>query len=332
MLGDDLRKLLFLLLDNEAVPLAENVVDLVDARDETLNQRFFAAQHGAGADGFLNVNENLLVLAVGIVVLFDQHEYVVDVDFQLPDQLDLKDNVVVDIFLFATFTLAFPLVAQVLIAGEVVLQLALGKDFLACELVEGGEQVPHAQDSAEERDKLLLQLFADNERRRERECFSELRDHIDVAGLFLAAFVGETLVVVLEGFQQDNAACVFIAEKGDSAVNALLQVAEANDIAEGFDRIEDAVGARESLNQAVHFEVLVYPERVERRRVEAREEHIDDNQQIQLLVLHAERNVLVIILELLAVRAVVRVEHLIIVLNRAFEEVAGALVERGGVL
>ena len=50
------------------------------------------------------------------------------------------------------------------------------------------------------------------------------------------------------------------------------------------------------------LEVLVHPKRVERRSVKAREEHIDDDEQIDLALLHALRKILVIILEGIPVR------------------------------
>ena len=77
-------------------------------------------------------------------------------------------------------------------------------------------------------------------------------------------------------------------------------------------------------------QILVAPKRVERRRVEAREEHIHDDEQIQFAILHARRNVFVIIREVAVIGAVGDVEKLVVVLNRGFEEVELFGAEFGG--
>ena len=41
------------------------------------------------------------------------------------------------------------------------------------------------------------------------------------------------------------------------------------------------------LNQAVHFQVFIHPQRIQRRGVKAGQEHIDHDQQVKFLVLHA---------------------------------------------
>ena len=62
-----------------------------------------------------------------------------------------------------------------------------------------------------------------------------------------------TVVVVRIFAQQNDAASIFISKQRNCRIHPLLQVAEADDVAEGLDGIQDAVGAAESLDEAVAF-------------------------------------------------------------------------------
>ena len=55
-----------------------------------------------------------------------------------------------------------PLVAEVLIPSEIVLQITLGKDLFALKFIERREQITHTKDSAEQRNKILLVLLSNN--------------------------------------------------------------------------------------------------------------------------------------------------------------------------
>lgn len=82
----------------------------------------------------------------------------------------------------------------------------------------------------------------------------------------------------------------------------------------------------------MHLQVLVHPEGVQGGGVKAGEEHIHHDQQIQLLVFHPQGNILVVVLELVAVSGVVGVEHLIVVPDGCVQKVPAALVQGAGVL
>ena len=73
-------------------------------------------------------------------------------------------------------------------------------------------------------------------------------------------------------------------EEGDGDVDAILLLAEVEDVTVGFGRVEDAVGAGEGLDQAVVLEFLVDVESVEVHGVEAGEEHVDDDGDVDLLL------------------------------------------------
>ena len=81
----------------------------------------------------------------------------------------------------------------------------------------------------------------------------------------------------------------------------------------------------------MHLQVFVHPKGVQRGGIEACQEHIDDDQQVKFLVLHAERYIFVVILEPFTIRRVVRMEHLVVVLNGGIQKIPAALVKVGGI-
>ena len=76
---------------------------------------------------------------------------------------------------------------------------------------------------------------------------------------------------------------LYTGEERDGGVDAILLLAEVEDVAVGLGRVENAVGTREGLDQAVVLEVLVDIERVEVHGIEAGEEHVDDYGDVDLL-------------------------------------------------
>ena len=81
----------------------------------------------------------------------------------------------------------------------------------------------------------------------------------------------------------------------------------------------------------MHLQVLVHPKGIQGCGIEARQEHIDHDQQVKLLVLHAKRYIFVVILEPFTIGRVVRVEHLVVVLNGGIQKIPAALVKVGGI-
>ena len=131
--------------------------------------------------------------------------------------------------------------------------------------------------------------------------------------------------------QQNHSSGFVIPEETNCIIYPLLQIAEADDIAKGLDAVQDTVRPAERLNQTVHLQVFVHPKGVQGRGIEARQEHIDHDQQVKFLVLHAERYIFVVILEPFTIRRVVRMEHLVVVLNGCVQKIPAALVEVRGV-
>ena len=80
----------------------------------------------------------------------------------------------------------------------------------------------------------------------------------------------------------------------------------------GLDGVQNPVRPGKCLDQTVHFKILVHPERVERCRVKACQEHIDHNEQIDLPRLDVLGQVFVVILELVRRRVKIDMERLVI--------------------
>ena len=266
------------------------------------------------------------------MILLDEHQNVVDIDLDLFDELDLKDNIVRDVLFFATGLTVFPFVPQILIAAKIILKIPLAQNFASGKLVERSQQVAHTKNRTEQNDKLLLPLFAGNTFLCQREFRCQFLNHILVAWVIFSVGILVAKVVILIATHQDDTARFLIAKQRNCIVGALLQIAEANDVAEHLDGIENPVGAGICLNQPVHFQVFIHPQRIQRRGVEAGQEHIDHDQQVKFLVLHPQGNILIVILEFVPVCGIVGVEHPVVVTDGRIQKITGTLVKCGGIL
>ena len=201
-------------------------------------------------------------------MVFDEHEDVVDVDVDLLDELHFEDKLVRDRFLLHLRALPC-LVIEVQVDAPVVFELARGDRVITLEVVEGREDVAQAQDLPHELDEALLLLFGCDRSDGQGEVDAKLLDGLEVGGQVLAVWVQKYL-----------AARLFVAEEGDRVVRGLFEVAEADDVSECLDGVEDSVRAREGLDEAVGAQVLVDPQGVEGLGVEACEEYVDDDHQV----------------------------------------------------
>ena len=77
----------------------------------------------------------------------------------------------------------------------------------------------------------------------------------------------------------------------------------------------------------MHFEVLIHPKGVERCGIEARQEHIDNNEQIDFTLLNLIGQVFVVVLEPLARCIKVSFECLIVISDCHIQKITGTLVK-----
>ena len=276
-LVDDGVKLLLTSGGDEPLPFLVDRVGQGYRVDEGLDQVLLVAQCGAGIHRPADLGADLPVLAVAVLlpVSLDEHEDVVDVDLDLLDELDLEGHVIVDAFLVPVPGLP-ELGVQVEVHAAVVLAVAFREDLVSRVLVEGAEDVLQPQDRAEQGDERLLLALAHD----------PLADRIRTDQLM--NFLRILLVVVVVRFEQHDALGVLVAEQLQRLVGLFLQVAEGDDVAVRLDRVEDPVRPAERLDQAMQSQVLVHEQRVQRGRVEAGEEHVDHDHQVDLPVLQAQ--------------------------------------------
>ena len=133
---DEGGKLFLFFLGYQGAPFKQHVRCIVDACDEGFNQRLLAAQFWAGIHGFLNRNEHFFIIAVGIVILLDENENVVNIDFNLLDEFNFKNNVVGDILFFAGGLAILPFILQVLVATEIILEITFAQNFIPSKVIK----------------------------------------------------------------------------------------------------------------------------------------------------------------------------------------------------
>ena len=174
---------------------------------------------------------------------------------------------------------------------------------------------------------LFVRLLVDLVRIRET-LLQLLHDLFETSARFTRQRVGEPRQLLRVTPFQHHIFRVLVAEERNRVHRVAFQVAESHNVAERLRRVVDAVGARESLHQAVVAQVLVHKQRVQFRRVKAREEHSHHNQQIHLLCLHPACQVAVVVLKLRAVDAEVRGKHRVVVRDRPTQKLLRRRVHR----
>ena len=71
------------------------------------------------------------------MILLDQKKYIINVDLNLSNQFDLEDEIIRNIFCVLAFTPLTPLVPQILLSSQIILQVALGDQLMTFEFIEG---------------------------------------------------------------------------------------------------------------------------------------------------------------------------------------------------
>ena len=135
-----------------------------------------------------------------------------------------------------------------------------------------------------------------------------------------------SIQVVTKGVLEDDTSRILIAEERDSIDGRLLEITEADDIPEGFRRAVDTIRTGEGLDQPVIAEVLIDKERIEAGRVEAREEHPHDDQEVYLPSTHTACDILIVVLEGSPVEGEVRTKELVVIGDSGGKELLTTLI------
>lgn len=201
----------------------------------------------------------MFILAISIVVLCNQHQDIVDVDFHLFHEFHFKHNIVHDAVFIARFRLDF--IIHIMVCTCVVLKINRGQDFVSGKTVKGGEDISQAENVAEQNNKIFFALFSDDGLS-QRELSKQLSNPFLIAILLAAFIIYTTVVIILIGFQKNDAARFPISEQGNCIISRFFEVSETNDIAKSLYRIQNSVRSGKCLYQAVHFQVFINPKRI----------------------------------------------------------------------
>ena len=176
------------------------------------------------------------------MILLHKQQNVVDIDVHLPDQFQLEHDIVVDILLLR-ISRARHLAMNVQVHALVILQIARWQErIILLEIIKRRENVPEAQNAAEDAHEILLRLLA-QDRLTDSELLAQLQDKLRIALVVTAARIVIAVVVVAETSQQHDALGILITEKRDRIVRRFRQIAKSDDIAKRLDRIQNAVRA-----------------------------------------------------------------------------------------
>src|SRR5690606_28255457 len=128
-------KVILTLLSNEAIPFIHNIVHIIDSGDKRLYQLFFASKLRTCINCLLDGDQNFFILTMSIMILFHQHEDVVNVNFNLLNKLNFKYDIVNDIGSFTVFAFSFPLISQILISTKIILQITLANNLFLSKFI-----------------------------------------------------------------------------------------------------------------------------------------------------------------------------------------------------
>ena len=163
---------------------------------EGFNEFFLTAELNACINRFPDRSKNFFVLTVAIMILLNQHQYVVNIDFHLLDKFDFKFNIVCNIFFFG-IAFSTVLIVEVKIDTLIILQISCDDTVHFCKLVKGRKNVSHTEDLTEQSDKIFLCLFSDNLTIKRIFRF-QLFKQINIAGVIPAIVVLIAVPVIIE--------------------------------------------------------------------------------------------------------------------------------------
>ena len=90
------------------MPFIHDIIYIIDSCNKSFNELLLATKLWAGINCLIDGYQHFLIFAVGIMVLLYEHKNIINIDFYLPDQFNLKYYIIRNIRAF--LTLAFPLI------------------------------------------------------------------------------------------------------------------------------------------------------------------------------------------------------------------------------
>ena len=167
-----------------------------------------------------------------LVMFGDERNNIVYIDLDLLDQFNFKDYILVDALLIRLPSVS-ELVVYVDIHTLVVLHIALAEELGSLEIVKALKDIDGLEQTAEQPGKLLLLLFQHNWLTH-RILLQQFIHQLAVAGVVLALII-IAIIVIFVLAQQHNAASLLVPKQSQRLVGGILQVPEADNVAEGLD-------------------------------------------------------------------------------------------------
>ena len=114
----------------------------------------------------------------------------------------------------------------------------------------------------------------------------------------LALLICIAVEIVLKRTEYYSTLGISIAKERQSLVRLVFKITEAYDVAGILHRVQNAVCTAIRLYQTMITQILIYPKRIEGSGIESRQEHVHNNKDVYLTILHAKRHIFIIVREL----------------------------------
>ena len=194
------------------MPNIHDIIDIIHASNKGLNQCFLTAKFRAGIYRFLDCHKYFLILSVTVVIFFYQHQDVININFNLLYQFNLKYNIIRNIRTFSRFPPPLPFIMQILIFSKIILKISLIDDFFARKIIKQYKQVFHPQNGTKQGNKVLLVLLAENLRDIHRELRLKFFNHIYIPRHRPPIYGFVSVIVILEALHQHDSTGILISE------------------------------------------------------------------------------------------------------------------------
>ena len=247
-------------------------------------------------------------------------------------QFHLKHYIVHNRLVFIAMCVRSELIVQRVVPAQIVVKRHHGhQQLLVGKLIKGAQYVTQSQYLAKQTYKtflfFLVKYVGDT---LYRELFEQLLYQLYV-GLMATAFlvVVTCSIILFKSLHEHKARCVLVTKDSQTLVGSLFQISEAHNITAVLYGIQYAISTTIGLKQSVHLQVLIHPQCVQCLGIKASQEHTYHNQDINLLVLHTQRHILVITLESLAIGTEVGVwrPHLVIIVDSLCQRIPALQVQ-----
>ena len=121
-----------------------------------------------------------------------------------------------------------------MVCACVVLEINRGQDFISGKAIKGSKDISQTENVAKQDNKIFLVLLSDN-RLSQRIFLQQFGNSFLITFLLTTFIIDTTIVIILIGFQEDNAVCFLVSEQCNRIVGSFFKITEADNITKGLD-------------------------------------------------------------------------------------------------